>query len=108
MKLLFVIISNNDKKTLTKALIEKNFSITNISTQGGFMSAGNTTLMLGIDDDRVDEALEIIKKKSSKRQEVTVSSVNMVQSAYSVAVPMTVTVGGATVFVVDVNSHYKF
>ena len=108
MKLLFAIVQNDDQKSLTYALIEKNISVTRIASTGGFLRGGNTTLMIGVEADRLDETLDIIKEHSSRRQIVTVPATGIPHNIDSVAMPMTVTVGGATVFVLDVAQSYKF
>ena len=108
MKLLFVIIQKEDTKTLTDALIDNDFSITRISSTGGFLSGGNTTLMLGMEPERVERCLELIKEKSSRRRTVTAPVNLQPRSMDATAAPFTVTVGGATVFVVDAEAFYKF
>ena len=61
--------------------------------------------MVGVPENDVDSVIEIIKKNSSKRMQL-VSNVNEF-SADSVAQTVQVTVGGATVFVVDVDRFVK-
>ena len=60
MKLLFAIVQNDDQKSLTYALIEKNISVTRIASTGGFLRGGNSTLMIGVEADRLEETLSII------------------------------------------------
>ncbi|MEN6418193.1 MAG: cyclic-di-AMP receptor [Clostridiaceae bacterium] len=108
MKLLFAIVQNDDQKALTNALVERSISVTRIASTGGFLRGGNTTLMIGVEADRLDETLDIIKEHSSRRQIVTVPATGIPHNIDSVAMPMTVTVGGATVFVLDVAQAYKF
>ena len=57
MKLLFAIVQNDDQKSLTYALIEKNISVTRIASTGGFLRGGNSTLMIGVEADRLEETL---------------------------------------------------
>lgn len=49
MKLIFAIVQNDDSKRLVKALVQHNISVTRISTTGGFLHGGNTTLMIGVE-----------------------------------------------------------
>ena len=56
MKLLFAVISNDDTKTLMRALVEARISVTRIASSGGFLRSGNSTLMIGVDEDRLEEA----------------------------------------------------
>jgi len=108
MKLLFAIVQKEDTRPLTRALIENDLSVTRIASSGGFLSGGNTTLMIGVDDERLDIALEVIRKKSSRRHSVTVPATGIPQGMESGAVPIQVMIGGATVFVVDVEAFHKY
>ena len=52
MKLVFAIVQNEDAKKLINALNSKGFSVTKIASSGGFLKGGNTTIMMGIEDDK--------------------------------------------------------
>ena len=106
MKLVFAIVNKDDSNMVASALIRAGFPTTKLATTGGFLKAGNTTFLLGLDDDRVDEALEVIKKYSKKRTQMVSS--NMYGGSEYTTFPVEVTVGGATVFVTDVNRYEKF
>ena len=108
MKLLFAFIQNEDVKTLTRALIKCDINVTRISSSGGFLSSGNSTLMIGVEKDQLQNTLDIIKKYSHKRG--TAMAAQTISSIQGIAAPLpiSVTIGGATVFVVDVENFYKF
>lgn len=108
MKLLFAIIQDEDEKALTKALVQEDFSVTRISSSGGFLKSGNATLMIGVEKDRLDTALAIIKKRSHRRKAMIASPPISARSAEGAAMPMQVNVGGATVFLIDVEQFYKY
>ena len=108
MKLLFAIVQKEDTRPLTRALIENDISVTRIASSGGFLSGGNTTLMIGVDKDRIETALDVIRKKSSRRHSVTVPATGIPHAMENSAVPIQVMIGGATVFIVDVEEFYKF
>ncbi len=108
MKLIFAIVQNEDSKRLIKSLIESNISVTRISSTGGFLHGGNSTLMMGLDDEKVPAALEIIRSKSSTRKEYMVIPSSMPGYIDSSPTPVQVTLGGATVFIVDVEAFHKF
>ncbi len=108
MKLLFAIVQKDDVKNLTKALVQHKLSVTRISSSGGVLRGGNTTLMIGVEEDRLQETLEIIKNESSRREVWTTASYALPGvSADSLHSPVLVTVGGATVFVVDAEQCLK-
>lgn len=106
MKLIIAIVSNDDAHALSNALNKKNFSVTRLSTTGGFLKIGNTTLLIGIEDDQKETVFDIIKEYSKQRTELVPST-----AAYDIgrfaSFPVEVTVGGATVFVVDVEQFFK-
>ncbi|MEL7610071.1 MAG: cyclic-di-AMP receptor [Bacillota bacterium] len=104
MKLILAIVQNDDAKQLIKALTEQGFSVTRLTTTGGFLQGGNVTLLIGVAPDRLQAALDIIRERSGLRKEYTV----IPSSAELIDMPVQVTLGGATVFVVDVEAHYKF
>ncbi len=108
MKLLFAIVQNDDQKSLTYALTDKSINVTRIASTGGFLRGGNSTLMIGIDADRLEETLEIISEHSRRRTVITVPASGIPHSIDSAAMPMSVTVGGATVFVLDVEQTFKY
>ncbi len=108
MKLLFAVIQNGDNKALTHALIEHDISVTRIATTGGYLRGGNTTLMIGVAEERLETALAIIKDKSSRRHTVTVPTTGLPHNADSVTLPMQIVVGGATVFILNVENFVKF
>jgi uncharacterized protein YaaQ len=107
MKLVMAIIHDEDASLLMKNLIDDDFSVTKLSSTGGFLKAGNTTLLIGTNKERVDEVIKMIELSCKTRNEVVSSSPIMGENSF-VSMPMEVHVGGATVFVIDVESHFKF
>ena len=85
------------------------FSATKLATTGGFLKSGNTTLLLGVDDSRLEEAMGIIEKVCKSRTQIAASPVTMGGSGGMYAsFPIEVTVGGATVFVLTVDQFVKY
>ncbi len=107
MKMIMAIVSSDDANRVSSHLTKENYSVTKLSTTGGFLKAGNTTLLVGTDDDKVDHALEIIKKHSKKRTQVMPSSVVGMDSSILSSHPVEVLVGGATVFILNVERFEK-
>ena len=109
MKLLIAIVQDVDANRLISALMEKRFGVTKLATTGGFLRSGNTTLISGVEDDKLETALGIIEKICKSRQQVTASTAPMSGSGGGVYVPypVHVTIGGATVFVLEVEQFLK-
>ena len=105
MKLIIAIVNKEDSNTVSSALTQEGFSVTRLATTGGFLRAGNTTFMLGVEDDRVDAAIAILEKYSKKRTQTVPSATYGAIAGHSF--PMEVTVGGATVFVTDIERYEK-
>lgn len=106
MKLIFAIINNDDSSAVSSALTKKGFFTTKLASTGGFLMAGNTTFLIGTEDEKVDEAIEIISEHSKKRTQLMPSAASYGMGMYT-SYPIEVTVGGATVFVTDVDRFEK-
>ena len=105
MKLILAIVSNDDSGAVSSALTREGFSVTKLATTGGFLMAGNTTFISGVDDAKVDTVIGIIAKYSSRRTQIVPSTSTMEVGMYS-SFPVEVTVGGSTIFV-PVSAHTK-
>ncbi len=109
MKLILAVLQDKDSSRLSDALGNMDFKTTKLSTTGGFLKEGNTTFMIGCNDDAVDDALEIIRDNCSQREQMVAPISPMGGNADSyIPRPINVEVGGATVFVLPVDSFYQF
>ena len=98
--------SNDDSAKVQAALTKERFQVTKLATTGGFLMAGNTTFICGTDDDKVDRMIEIIGTHSKKRTQMVPSSASYGVGMYT-SFPVEVTVGGATIFVMNVERFEK-
>lgn len=62
MKLIIAILRDIDNEPVSHALTSAGFRVTVIASTGGFLRRGSTTLLIGLDDERLDSALEVIRK----------------------------------------------
>jgi len=69
VKLLIVILNDDDAETVLRVLIETEFRVTRVASTGGFLRRGNTTLLIGTQKERVDEALELIRETCGEPDE---------------------------------------
>ncbi|NLL33738.1 MAG: transcriptional regulator [Clostridiales bacterium] len=106
MKLILAIVSHDDANGVIRALTHDGFSVTKLATTGGFLMAGNTTIILGVEDNRVDEAIDIIKKKSRSRKQA-IPTITEPGLSFRASMPVEVNVGGATLFVLDIDRFEK-
>jgi uncharacterized protein YaaQ len=61
MKMIVAIIRDSDNEAITQALIASDFRVTRIASTGGFLRRGSSTLMIGVADERVDEAIQVVR-----------------------------------------------
>lgn len=66
MKMIILILKDHDSDGVTQALTSADYRVTRVASTGGFLRSGIVTLLLGVDDNRVDSAIELIRGKLSK------------------------------------------
>ena len=101
------IVNKKDTNEVCFALMDNHFEFTKLATTGGFLRAGNTTLLIGVEDEKLDAVLDLIRKNCAKRMErvPAVPSAEMAPLVYHSS-PAEVMVGGAIVFVNDI-CHFE-
>ncbi len=107
MKLIIAIVNRDDSAELIHKLSKAGFMSTRLSTTGGFLRAGNVTLLIGVEEEKVDEVIALIGEYSSSRKQMTVPAPAGGVEGRLIAMPVEITVGGATVFVIDVEKFVK-
>lgn len=108
MKLVITIIHDEDSHMLVEKLFNAGFSSTKLASTGGLLRTGNTTLLIGVDKEKVDQVIEIIKEtcQTTKRISLINPPTSATPEGY-MPYPIEVVVGGATLFVVDVDQYLK-
>ena len=104
MKMITAIVNKRDAGEVCESLSNAGFAFTKMATVGGFLTSGNTTLLIGTEDHMVSPVLEIIRTHCSRRVEPVPTSDH---TGRAIGYPANVTVGGATVFVTDVEHFEK-
>ena len=108
MKLIFAIVNKDDSGSVSSALTRAGFSVTKLATTGGFLRAGNPTLLVGVEDDRFQEAMDLIEKVCKSRKQIATSPSPVAgTTGVYVPYPIEVMVGGATIFVLPVERFEK-
>lgn len=109
MKLIIAVIQDKDSNRLIQALSNGSFQATKLATTGGFLREGNTTLMIGCQAENVEQALDIIRENCSQREQMVAPISPMGGNADSyIPKPVKVEVGGATVFILPIESFFQF
>ena len=108
MKLILAIVNNDDSAVVASALTKENFIVTKLSTTGGFLMVGNTTFLIGTEDKDIPRLKEIINKYSKTRTHTAASTESFGRGFAEGALAQDVPVGGATDFVLSVDSMDKY
>jgi len=108
VKLVFAIVHDEDGPKVMDELNKSGFSVTKLCSTGGFLKSGNTTLLVGVEEEKLEAVIEIIKRKSKSRKQVANTSVTPNgMGGMFIPYPVEVVVGGATIFVLDVERFEK-
>ncbi|BDR60816.1 cyclic-di-AMP receptor [Lactobacillus xylocopicola] len=107
MKLIIAIVQKEDAGRLQGAFAKEGIRATKLATSGGFLSEGNTTFLIGIDEKHVNQVLRVIKEESKGREEYLNPSIGLNGFDLS-SQPVKVSVGGATCFVLPVEDFKQF
>lgn len=106
MKMIYAIVSNDDSSYVADALTDNGFFLTKLATTGGFLRTGNTTFIVCTEDEKVDAAIDLIKSHCKKRTQSVPAPPSFGMDNYS-ALPIEITVGGATIFVTNIERYEK-
>jgi uncharacterized protein YaaQ len=108
LKLVVVIASDADADRLMKALIAQGYPATKISSTGGFLHRGNATILSGVEEGEVEQVLAMVRSECHARTEfVPVQTLPFFGEGTTLAEPVEVRVGGAIVFVLNVERFEK-
>jgi len=106
MKMVLAIIDKDDASGVISNLSKEGFSITRLSTTGGFLRAGNVTILIGVDDEKTQDVISVIKEHSKSRSQ-QIPTIMGNEASYLSPMPVEVLVGGATIFVLNVEQFEK-
>lgn len=107
-KLIVAIVQDQDVPLLLDDLIQAGYRVTRLATTGGFLKAGNTTLLSGVHEDDVPAVLSIIENNCKIREVRTTMLSGPVPGDVFMPYPVDVRIGGATVFVLNIADFMQF
>jgi uncharacterized protein YaaQ len=108
MKLLIAIVQDYDCDRLLRAVTGAGFGATRIASTGGFLRMGNTTVLMGVEDERVPECLRLVAQACRSRAEVQLEQVMSEYAEWYEAGLHEVVIGGAVVFQLHVSAFHRF
>jgi uncharacterized protein YaaQ len=107
-KLCVIIVSDSDANRLMDRLVKAGLPATKIGSTGGFLRRGNATVISGVPSTSVDEVVEIVREECHARKEfVPVQTLPFLGDGGFSAEPVEVRVGGAVMFVLDVERFIR-
>lgn len=108
MKLVVAVVQDKDASRLLQVLVDKGYRATKLASTGGFLKEGNTTLLLGIGDDAVEDVVGTIRHTCKSREQLVtpLTPVGGPVDSY-VPYPVEVLIGGATIFVLSVERYER-
>jgi len=108
MKLVIAVVQDKDHRRVTEALLERGYKFTNIASTGGLLREGNVTFLIGVDAEQIEDVIMVIQEHSKTREQlVNVFPPTIEPIGTCIPSPVKVQVGGATVFVLDVERFAK-
>jgi uncharacterized protein YaaQ len=108
LKLIIAVVQGEDAQRAVAALTDKGIGSTRFASSGGFLQQGNVTLLIGVEEAQVEEALRIIRENCKERSRFLTPVPPLADPGeFFLAYPVEVEVGGATVFVVPVDNFEK-
>jgi uncharacterized protein YaaQ len=109
VKLIVCIVHNRDKGKITDELVRSGFKFTIIGSTGGFLREGNTTFLIGIEENEQSTLLKLIQQNCKTREQlVNVTPIEAAPPGAFIPSPVKVPVGGAVVFVLGVEQFERF
>jgi uncharacterized protein YaaQ len=107
MKAVIAVVQGQDTGRVSQALRQKGIAFTTIDSTGGFLRERNATFMIGIEDQHLETVVDVLSANSHTRSEYVSSYPSAFDPAeFYMPRPIEVQVGGATVWVLDVE-HYE-
>lgn len=104
MKMLIAIVGQRDARRLRDVLIGQEIRFTELGSTGGFLREGNATLMIVVEEDKVEDVLALISENCQKREQIAnVAPPDTRLFAHPIGEGLPVTVGGAKIFVLNVE-----
>ena len=107
MKLLIGIVNNDDANELLNEMTKASFQATKLSTSGGFLKTGNVTFLVGVEEERVEALIDMFRSCCSRRTQMVPTAPPFIGEGFLSAAPVEVTIGGATIFVIDMEKFLK-
>jgi len=108
MKLVLAIVQAEDAPILSDAIVARGYRATRINTVGGFLRKGNVTILMGVEERELPAVLSIIRQTCRTRMAYLTATYPVEMAEPFLSEPIEVQVGGAVVFIMDVERFEPF
>ncbi len=109
MKLILAVVNSKDRQAVLDALVEGGYNFTEIASTGGFLREGNATILLGTEAGQVEGVVRLIGAHARSREQfVNVVAPTIEPAAATLSSPIEIKVGGAIVFILNVERVERF
>jgi len=109
VKLIVAIVQQEDLRELLDHLLSKGHKITKLKSIGGFLEVSNIVLLMAVEEEKMEDVLGIIHEHAHSRERyVETLPFNLIEGISGFSLPVKVTVGGAQVFIIDIERYIKY
>ena len=104
--MLMAVIQAQDAEIAVNSLAKLGFTVVRLPSVGGFLGRRNATLLIGLPEDRRGSAIESLNKNC--RQRIEYIAVPLESAPLPLPAPTPITIGGATIFSLEVDYYEEF
>ena len=111
MKMVFAVLQGDDYEQVVRALNKNGFYLTLLNSVGGFLKKRSVTIMMAVEETRMDQLLEILRVEAGERTETVYETPTVTggpMMGIPPAIPMDVNCGGVAIFVLDLDGMIRF
>jgi len=105
-RLLLAVVQAQDCDLASDLLQENNFSVTRLPSAGGFLGKRNATLLITTNASEADKVLDLLKQTCRKR--ISYISMPIENMPLPVPAPTPVTIGGVSLFNLEIEHFEEF
>ena len=105
-RLLIAVVQGQDANVAIDTLLDEGFGVTRLPSMGGFLGRRSASLMIGVSSDKEEDVIAALHKTC--RKQVAFIALPLENSPLPMPAPTPVTVGGASIFSLDVEHYEEF
>ncbi len=110
-KLIMAVLQGEDSTETIAELNKHGFFVTILSSTGGFLKKKSSTIMIGVEEDKMDEVMGLLKEHAGRRTQTVYLNTSAVHGVQAAMIPLSaveIEMGGVTTFVMNLEKIDKF